>query len=114
MDRLDPKGIIEHWAARLLSDPRLSSQINGVVKIFIREPRQSFIFECFDIPKVSEGAKVSERETSAECEIEFDGYDLPALRAGELSYQLAYLEGRIVVRGDALLALRFSTKILTA
>jgi len=96
---LEVDKIISAWTARVLGDPRLAECLGGVFKLTI-EGGQSWIFDCRGI------AHVRQEDGSAECTVSMSADDLVAIATGTLNPQVAFLQGRLKVKGNPNLALR--------
>jgi putative sterol carrier protein len=99
--------VFNHWASRLLGDPRVSSELG-----------HSFAFEIVDEASSSLGQrwvfspgpppKVSEGEGRADCTILVSAKTLLAIANCELNPQVAYLSGAIKLSGQIENALKLA------
>ena len=103
--------VFNHWASRLLGDPKVSAELKHAFAFEIVDDAsgaigtsfgQRWVFSPGSPPKVSQG------EGRADCAVLLSAKTLLAIANGELNPQVAYLSGAIKLSGQIENALKLS------
>ena len=93
--------IMTSWKAKVLGDPHAIRGIGARIKVNVTGSEGgTWIFNCKDPVGVSEG------EGEFDCGVSLSAEDLVAISSGALNPQVAFMQGRLKVEGDMLLALK--------